>query len=75
MFPRPRNIAVQLAEVLVALMEHKVIHNDLKPANILYDETHGTVGARSLCFPSPSLLALTLCVCVYACARVCVCAV
>lgn len=40
------SIAAQLAQVLVALAECKVIHNDLKPANILYDETDGTVSSQ-----------------------------
>lgn len=41
-----RFIAMQIVDTLTALSKENVVHFDLKPANIMYNEDFGTVSDR-----------------------------
>eukprot|EP01043_Picozoa_sp_COSAG02_P073989 COSAG02_NODE_14620_length_1254_cov_0.907359_2_plen_88_part_00 len=40
-------IAIQIVDTLTVLSQKKIVHFDLKPANIMYNEDFGTVSDRN----------------------------
>ena len=45
-----RFIAMQIVDTLTVLSQNEIVHFDLKPANIMYDEDFGTVSDNELIF-------------------------